>query len=396
MEYIQRDFEESITKPGIDLSYKSAIVPWFEKVMSLIGDDPFKWPLRSDKFNVIDIYYETVYHYYTLHIDKPFPFNLLVMLMIYRPFIYYVVCLTKEYKELDKLNEQIINEIAEIFKNSDDNEYVIRLKDIMKIKHISPDKMSSLAYLHYLIGFKFNGSMIGINRRRLDEIAQENHANVIKINVLHNLPFNRDDVYVYAEMKEKIGFRFLTPEVVERFKPIKKTNVPNSYQYDKLFSYEKVTDANMFVLNYNDNDFTILTKDDKPYIMNEKNSRRFMNGALPMLISNRDFINYAEQTYNELIPRFISSNKTLEDIELPRFAQIYKEHIQQVLQDTKINTKFHLSKFCDRLIDVLDECMDKTDKSLFVFYCRLYTWTGTFNKHEFVEYMKSYFDPPEV
>ena len=396
IEYIQKEFDDMITQKDAELAYAYTVVPLCKKILELIGNDPFQWPVHVGDFHLIDIYYETLYHYYTLHIDKPFPFKLLVLLMIYRPFIYYVVCMTKEYRELDKLNARIEKEIDELFKKREDNERVVQLKDIMKIKHIPPEKLSSLAYMHYFIGFKFTKSLIGVNKLKVDTLAQENHANVIYLNILHNLPFHEKEVYVYREVQDRLGFKFLTPEMVRRYKPIEKTDVPETYNFDKLFTYNKLTETNMFVINYNDKDFTIITKDNKPYIFNQKQATRFMHGALPILISNQDFINYAEQTYCNIMPRIVSSEKVLIDFEAPRFAEIYKEHIQTILQDFKIENKLHLSRFCDRLSTELDGALNKTEKDLFVFYCRLYNWSGVIDKHDFIEYMKGYFDPPDL
>lgn len=394
MELIQKDFEEMMSKTS-DYSYAYTIVPFCKRMLDFLGDDPFKWPILTE-FHLIDIYYETIYHYYTLHIDKPFPFKLLVLLMLYRPFIYHVACITKQYNEIEKFNERICKEIDVLFKKRLDNERVVNLKEIMNMRHISTDKLSSIAYLHYLVGFKFNKSMVGIDKERVINLAHDNHANIIYINILHNLPFHDKTVYVYRESTEKIGFQFLVPEVVKKYKPIELTSVPETYKFDRLFDYENVTEANMFVINYNDHDFTVLTKDNEPYILNQKQSQRLMNGALPMLISNEDFINYAEQSYHKLIPRFVTSEKIEIKEELPRFAEIYNEYIRLLLDSFIIENKLHLSRFCDRLSEVLDGHINKTEKDLFVFYCRLYSWSGPMDKHMFVEYMKSYFDPPEM
>ena len=395
MENMQREFEESMMKLDNDFSYTYMVLPYCKKALELLGNDPFKWPVLANEFHLIDIYYETLYHYYTLHIDKPFPFKLLVLLMLYRPLIYYVVCLTKKYDELPKLNDRINNEIDEIFKKQSDNERVVNLKEIMNMKHISPDKLSSLAYMHYFIGFKFTKSLIGVNKDKVNDIAHEYNANIIYINVLHNLAFHDKEVYVYKDTLDKIGFKFLTSDIVKRFRPIDRTLVPKTYNFKDLFVHDKLTETNIFVLNYNDTDFTIITKDDKPYVFNQKQAERFMKGALPMLISNETFINYAEQTYNDLIPRIVYKDKVDIDIELPRFARIYNEYIRPVLDSFKIDNKLQLSRFCDRLNEVIED-IPKLEKDLFVFYCRLYNWSGTIDKHDFVEYMKSYFEPVDA
>ena len=391
---LQHEFDELISKDGTDLSYAYTVAPFCKRALEILGDDPFKWPIQVNEYRIIDIYYETLYHWWTLHVGKPFPFKLLVLLMVYRPFIYYVVAMTKTYDELAGLISRINEQIDLIFKKNLDNERVVKLKQIMNLKRIDPTKLSSIAYLHYLIGFQFMKNMIGVNKETVMNAAHDNHANVIYVNVLHNLPYHDKEVYVYREIQDRIGFKFLTPEIAERYRPIALTEISKDYQRSKRFVYDEITECNMFVLDYNGNDFTILTKDDKPYLFNKKNATRFMNGAIPMLITNETFINYAEQMYNESIHRVFSSEKVI-DIEIPRFASLFNECIRSILDESEIINKLQLSKFCDRLDQSLDGKMDVLDRSLFVFYCRLYNWSGEMDKHMFVEYMKGYFDPVE-
>lgn len=379
-----------------DLSYTNLVIPFVKKLGELIGENPFEWPIYITNKYVINIYYEFLYFQYTSNLcRKKFPLKILIILMIYRPFIYYICCMSIEYSKVDQFRNLILKNISEIYSGGNEEmRPVKKFKEIINLEQIPPEERSAIMYFHFFIGIKFDKSMISISRDEVEKIKKLNDAeSILFINILYNSDCYESNIYVYKEMKEKIGTKIITPEVAKNFRPILNSEISKDYKRDKLYEIDKISEKNIVVINYDNKHFTILlNRNYKPLILNSYETKKFIGGGIPILISPEDYNSYAENMYYNSLTKIISKIDINQiSIQKPIFATIYYDYIYEKLVGKEIKTKLDLIDFC-KSIEVPDNLINPDDLKLFKFYASLYQWEGEFELKEFISHMKSYFE----
>lgn len=373
---IQDKFNNLLTSKN--LNYDKLVLPLCEEIMKLISKSPSNWPIIPLSKNIIDIYYETIYHFHYLNPNTEIPFELFLNLMSYRPLIYFVELMTKTYKEADVFKEKLKQTIIDIYGTGSYPKNIQDLYELITLEYPDISKISAITYFHYFIGFKFSESKIGIH-----EIPKDKGR--VVINITHNLEYHDKNVYVYHEHKFRVGQSFLTKEIMDKFKPIESVEIKNKPK--TLIAEKVIKDENYIVLKYNENNYTI-----SDTILIKKEAERFINGALPMLISNEDFITYNTNIYYNNLPLILDSSEH-ENVLIPEFSKIYYEIISPIYQyyidgENKFNYKEFVSKITE---NINEKYMNKTEIPLFKFYIENYVFEE-FKLVDFIAYLHGYFD----
>jgi len=394
---IQKKFTEKITKSS-NLSYMETVIPLCKEIIAKIGLNTNTWPIIKT-YDDVDIYGECLYYFYTVNKPKTFPFDLLVLLMVYRPFIYHTIVLSTTYKDLSDLNKKILEKLSELYGNDIVTGKVNYLRELIDLSEKDLENISPITYFHYFIGFKFNKKYIGINKSEIDIFQKERNCGFISVNVCNN--YNQSDVYIYRNSTINIGNEFLTTKLVEKFKPIEKTIIPKDYPKSNITLIGNVENNNTFaILNYNNNDFTILCgEDSEPYKFTNVEMENFINGGLPNLITLENYKLYAEQMYYRSLNNLIKT-KEYEDEVNPIHLIVNANDVFQIINP--ILDKYRKAPMNKHVFDKMinsmktelekNKKMDINERKLFIFYASCYPYEN-FHTNEFISYLNNYFNP---
>lgn len=399
---IQIDFDNEFAKifdkenpSNKDLSYTNLIIPYIKKIEKLLPENPVEWPLIVSNKYVVNIYYEFLYYQCTRNnFRKMFPLKLLVILMVYQPFIYYVCCMSIEYSKLNIFKNQIRNILESEFTGGkqyiDEYNY---LHMVLDLTPVPPENKSAISYFHAFTGFRFDKPLIGVSKEGLEKIRKQVGADsIFYINIIYNSECYQSDVYIYKDIEQKIGTKIISPEVAKMFQPILKEKIPDDYHKDKLYEIDNLTEKNLIVLNYDNKHYTVPLDDHlKPLIMNIFEIEKLKGGAIPIMISQEDYRFVAENAYYQKLSIIISKLDYKEyKITKPIFSKIYFDYIYEKLVKSNIKTKLNLIDLCNS-ITVPEDLIDPEDLKMFKFYASLYSWHGEFNHEDFLLHMQTYF-----
>ena len=392
-EYRQKLSDKIATSDN--LSYIDTVIPLCKELLDEIGHDPKQWP-KILTFDTVDIYGECLYYHYTVNNDDEFPFELLVLLMLYRPFIYHCVCVTKTYDELSVFNDKINEVISSMYGTEFLPEYVKQFRQLMEIGDETIEDLSAITYFHYFIGFQFDTNYIGLTLNEVNRLIPQRDC-LIKINICYN--YHSNEVYTYHSVSGNIGNELLTPDTVKAFVPIEKHKIPTDYP-EKYVSIDSPTGAlgneNYAVLNYDNEHFTILTHEvdgkTEPYKFDKSTASKLMKGGLPNQISLEAYRVYAENMYYKSLNQYIAKT-TIPNVKVPDESLIF-EKIRPIIQEfqDKYVSKSLFTKMINRIDAKLGEMKDvpKNERKLFVFYAKCYN-SDTFHVNDFIRYLDTYF-----
>lgn len=409
----QKKLDEILSR-GDNYDYDEIIINLCENLVSQLGHDLSTYPVKRS-IEIIDIYYECLYHFWVMNRKIRFPLKLLIMLMSYRNIIYYSILLTKTYEDGKKWREQIYEEIYDMFGN--DKPYSInKFVELIKLSDIDIENTSAITYFHYFVGFKFNKKYIGIDKETLLKYIGK-YDSIIFINITYNSKFHNDSVYVYRDIDTKFGEKLIDKESIEKFKPMFPVEISN--KPTSLVTIDgNIGDVNFVVINYNNEYFTILSNNEEILKFNKFETEKFINGGIPNFITNEEYLDHAKLMFFQSINRVIAPININESTELgsilPDHRNIYRK-IQPILDfyinNNDLNNKntFHsMIQEINEKIDVEEVrmepegrsdgtgcLMDENDKKLFIFYLDMYEFEE-FRKQEFVSYLFSYLNPSEI
>ena len=375
MEEIQQKFEHLISE-GSNLDYDNIIVPLCNELEDKIGHDTTTWPIVYMQDRVV-IYYELLYRNRNkLNEDQE------LLLMTYRPLIYYIKMLHMTYDEANTWRKDIKKRIPEVFGNGFAGERLVQFQELMKLSKKKLD-MSPITYFHYFIGFKFSNKYIGLTSTELKELCGE--TNIIYINISCG---QKHDVYTYRQVTERMGFKLLTEETAKNFNPIIITPLKD---YPKEMITGSVADSNYIAINYDNTHYTLLSNGDEMLALDKATTQRFIDGALPVTINDAEYETYAKLMYHNAIPKIVAPVEI--DAKLPDAAKIYNDYIRSLIDKYGDMNQNTYREFVRDVADAIpSDVMDTNDKKLFIFYLDTYTFLE-FNMYEFVSYLWGYFDP---
>lgn len=373
---IQQKFEKLIVS-GENLDYDSIINPLCEELKSTLDSDISKWPLIYIQDRIV-IYYELLYKNRDKLDDKH-----LLLLMPYRPLIYYNKIIKLTYDEAIVWRKKIKRLIPEVFGLGFSGERLVKFKELMKLSKKKLD-VSPITFFHYFIGFEFSNKYIGLTKDELLSITEG--KNIIYININY---MNKKDVYSYRQVTEAMGQKLLTLEVAKNFHPIVVTKLKEDYPKEMISG--TVKDENYAAINYDNEHFTLISNGDELQIYTKDEMRRFINGALPITINDEDFEIYAKLMYHNTIPKIVTPLSI--DVKLPDAAKIYNERIRNMIDRYLPMNQNKYRQFIKQVeSSITTEDMNENEKKLFIFYLDTYTFLE-FNVYEFVSYLWGYFDP---
>lgn len=389
---IRNKFVDLISQ-GTNLSYIDTVLPLCREIISVIGYDATKWPVIKI-FDKVDIYGECLYYFYTVNNPVNFPFELLVILMIYRPFIYHVISLTKTYKELQTFNTQIFEEINVLYGNDFSSEEINYLKKIIELGSEPLENMSAITYFHYFIGFQFSKKYISLTQQELDAIIP-NRNSLVQINICHN--YHQNEVYIYKDLGTTIGGSFLTTDVAKNFRPIIQSTIPNDYPKQMYTVNGEFGEKNYCVLNYDNKYFTLLSDaEGNPYVFSKSAIERLIAGGLPNQIKLESYTVYAETIYYNSLEKYITPIEYEDEKNvIPRADTVFNT-IRQVLY--RYRTEEINKTIFERIIDKIRKSvyaindLHIDEKKLFVFYASCYPMEN-FKMNDFIRYLGEYFEP---
>ena len=358
--------------------------------MSELGSSPSNWPVITIS-DPIDIYGECLYYYYTVNHPNDFPIRLLILLMAYRPFIYYTISLTRTYSEQEEFDHLILSEIPNVF-GEPLPDIAVRLKDVISLNFTTIDNLSAITYFHYLIGFTFNKDYISITRSDISSIIPQYDA-LIKLNISYN--FSTQAITTYKPFNIQIGAKLLTTEVTKAFKPITTTALPDTYPQEYATVEGTIGSNNYCVLNYDDTHYTLLTDASlKPFVFTSEQANRIIEGALPDQLTLSTYLTLAEQQYYTQLDQLIVSSAPPTS-KIITFDDIYKS-IQSCIPNSKSISKSKFTSILTSITSAISSIrkFDSTDKKLFNFYLSCYP-SDTYSKTDFISYIRAYFEPDE-
>lgn len=373
---IQQKFEKLIVS-GENLDYDSIINPLCEELKSSLDADISKWPLIYIQDRVV-IYYELLYKNRDRLDDKH-----LLLLMPYRPLIYYYQIMKLTYEEATSWRKKIKQLIPEVFGVGFSGERLIRFKELMKLSKKKLD-VSPITFFHYFIGFKFSNKYIGLTKDELQTVIEG--KNIIYININCK---NKKDVYSYRQVTEAMGRKLLTLEVAKNFHPIIIASLKDDYPKEMITG--NTEDENYVAINYDNEHFTLISDGDELKTYTKDETNRFINGALPITINDEDFEIYAKLMYHNTIPKIVTPINI--EAKLPDAAKIYNERIRNMIDSYLPMNQNKYRQFVKEVeSSITTEDMNENEKKLFIFYLDTYTFLE-FNVYEFVSYLWGYFDP---
>lgn len=385
IEEIQRKFEDSLSKPN--LNYDSTVLKRCEKVLSLIGKEPKKWPKILHTRNLIDIYYETLYYFYVLNVHsdiiKDIPIETLIILMSYKPLVYFIQLMNKTYDEAEKFKNDIFESIMYHYGSGNYMKNLNDLIEIIKLEPIPKEELSAISYFHYFIGFKFPENFIGIK-----EIPKDDKGSLV-VNITYNLKYHEKNVYVYHQNKERIGTSFLTTDIMKRFNPIELVEIKEPPK--KLFEKIDIRDENRVVLRYNDENFTI-----PEGFLSREEAEKFVGGAIPIQISTEDLMSYASNRYYNLLPQLVYADIDKTKLKLPKYGFVFHEVISPIYEYYSQMKKFDYKTFIQKvLVQLKKGYIDKREAPVFDFYLTNYHYEGDFRMVDFLAYLQGLIEPNE-
>lgn len=399
---IQKDFDNEFAKifdkdnpSNKDLSYTNLIIPYVKKIEKILPENSIEWPIIVSNKYAVNIYYEFLYYHCTHNnFRKMYPLKLFVILMVYQPFIYYVCCMSIEYSKIEIFKRKIKDTLESEFTGGKQyiDEYLYFHK-VLDLAPVPPENKSAISYFHAFTGFKFDKSLIAISKEELEKIKKQVGAeSIFYINIIYNSECYQSDVYIYKDLKEKIGTKIVSPEIAKNFQPILKEKIPDDYHKDKLYEIDKLTEKNLVVINYDNKHYTVPLDDhSKPLVLNSFEIEKLKGGALPIMISQENYRFVAENSYYQKLSKIISKLDYKEHkITKPIFSKIYFDHIYEKLVKSNIKTKLNLVNLCNS-ITVPEDLIDPEDLKMFKFYASLYSWRGEFNHEDFLIHIQSYF-----
>lgn len=381
IEEIQNKFNKNLSSKN--LNYDNVIIPLCEELLKAIGKNPSTWPIILNTKNIIDIYYETIYYFYVINIHdkiiKNIPIQLMIELMSYKPLIYFINLMSRTYEEIENYKKELLNSITDTYGKNNYNKRISDLIELINLESINYEKLSAISYFHYFIGFEFEAENIGVKNI-------PNDKGYIIVNITYNMKYNEESTYVFRKSKERIGLKFLTEDVMEKFKPIEKIKTHNP---KKLIEKTNIKEENYIIFKYNNENFTVAKN-----ILNENEAKRFIKGAIPIFITTEDFISYSSNLYYNNLQYLISINNLNDNIKLPKYNKIYYEVISPIYEYYSDAKHFNYIKFVEKIIKHLNkDYINEKEIPLLTFYLLNYNYTDDFNFIDFLAYLKEFIEP---
>lgn len=361
---LQTEFVNDLRRDGSTIDYDHAVVSACDKLMRDLPKDKTIWPV-IEPTSTIDMYYECLYYVFMLTNDLPI--DLLVRLMEYRPFVYNIIMTQLQYDEIDRFHEQIKSILG-------DRDSILRERMNM---NIHPDDMSTLSYCHYLIGFTWSDKSL--------------EPNTLLINITYK-DINPDPSIYWKSLHigndkvndlPKYGKEFLTPALVDAFKPVDKIHSDTISRFN-LWDGTKITDPQFMsepihvALHYGDGYVRVMDQD-----LTIEQANRFIRGALPRLLPTSEYLNYARNDYYANVGEVLSyASSESSSMTISEFTQSYLRVYMN--DDTSHLDKKWLNWLKDKL-------PDGPEKDLFLFYLSLYDYSE-FNYVDYIAYVKAYLE----
>ena len=245
--------------------------------------------------------------------------------------------------------------------------------------------MSSIQYFHGFVGFEYKDTLVGFSmpKANLDKLTKcpniEEEMKIPKNKIYINLGYNagQDYTYVYVNQHAQFEKEFLTPEAIEMFKPIKRVKVDKKTLYSG-----KVADENLIVFNYGQDVYTLPFHEGKPVVLDKKETKKFLEGGLPRYISNKFFISFSIQNFNEEITKYLAVPS--KDIKLPvsnAIIEICRKVQSQTLDD-----------YVSKVIPKVKSKFPADELLIFELYIK--GFRGIFSMEGIIHYIEEYFEEP--
>lgn len=342
-----------------------------------LDDKPF---LVINESGII-VYYEILWREFAIE-HKELSFELQILLMLYRPFTYYMLSLRKTYSELYEFNRSIIEFLQSKNIHSASSE---KLRRIVNLNKPNLETISTIAYFHYFINFEFESSNIGIDRDKLSKIRPNG---CIFVNPCFNDPYNIDSTFIYRLADSKLGTQLLTTESIDKFSPIAKVECIKTKERAWIDGHLE-DDGNGLVIQYSNDIFTLSST-----LLTKSQAMALLEGAIQIPFTNDRITHYIQMERLRLLGRQLTypSNKptvftNLSEITWQVLTPVWEAH----------KSSFAYKQFIDDIIERIRDMglMFESDLKVFSVYLSLYSGNTTnLNFTEFHDYIRTYITKP--
>lgn len=375
---IQEHFEKRITVSET-LNYEEIIPKYIHKVEKrLAGLEISEWPFWHYTGGGVCVYYEFLWEEFIK--GTVLPRDLLVLLMIYRPFAYQMLMLRSTYKEQEELNAGILAQLDELHLKPRD------FIDLLETNVPEINYLSSVAYFHYFINIDFTPHLIGID---YETLQRERPRGCLFVNATHGDIFNSKELYIYREPSERLGTEFLTVESIRKFAPIVKVKSIRTKERCWIDGPLADGEENGLVIMYSDDIYTLSTSR-----FSKKELYRMMDGAIMKPFSEKRLHHLAAMEFYRLLgyQLTIPSGTTPQQytdvghIRWDIFDKFGRSH-EKIEIDYPLMVTNAISMIRD------ENLLPEPDIEAFDAYLRLYTGSiNPFSWEEFTSYLNSYFN----
>lgn len=393
IEVLQREFDTKLSQLP-KLSFEEISDKFFNKILrDELKFDPPTWPFWIYTGSGVCLYYECLWKYFTeiAYVDpkaKQLREELLVMLMIYRPFMYYILSVQKSYSELEEFNNQITSILDEKRINTSE---AIRLREILKLNNPITGDLSNLAYFHYFINFEFEPSLVGIDRETLK--MNRNGKGLIIASAVYGDIYNGIDTYIYRNASDRLGKLLLTPESISKFAPI--TKVESLKRSDRIWIEHKLTkEENQFAIQYSKDVFTLSST-----TLNKEQAEKLISGgAILIPFSQERLKRYTSFHFYELLGRNLSS-PTDKPFVYMNFGELVWGVIEPIYKAHSMSN-FDFYQFILNVSKTIQEKKLLPDPELKAFSTYIGVYSGDIGKdfeiQEFLDYVKTFISLNEI
>lgn len=390
----QQQLDSAISPRPKRLSYKQTVVPIISKLARELRSRKV-FPLILETNNLIDAYVEScalllIYEYlghlndtsFSIINDSIVPFQNILQVLEVHPYLLSIIQHNQTYEEWEAFKENAKETFVDMYGERAD---VLKSKfeKLIEIKDIPKDKISSLQYFHYLIGFYFEDDKVSIKYKDLIDLYTD--STFVIIHLSHNVK-DLKSIVTYNVIPSIRRNLILNPEKVESLKYIKypETVVRRSEPYE-IANHETNNKTFIPVLCYDDNKnleectFTpCLLKHALPIeFMN-----RFINGATVSTLSETHINNYFQQWFFEKFQDHVESRESL--------IQVYTKITTLAAESYNPNPETCIKNILShRFID--DLFTDKLDRDMFFTYANGIRLLPLYNKTTVIRHFQEYF-----
>lgn len=332
--------------PYEDLNYMSTLFPLVKELLAEFESKGLKFMARSTFTLPVDIYIEAItYKFVTSYASGnqlTLPNECVILMLIRYPYFINILQCGRTYRQYLKYRKSLLDTFETMYPMKT-NEMVnhvhellsTNIEDVYDIR-----KCTMVAYLHYLVGFRFEKGSVAITA---DQLPKGDDISYLIVNLTYNLE-DLNSIIIYKD-NPKIKDKILNVDNIPKYKCIERpANVTKAREPfvsvdTSLHTIEEYKPKVYVILCYNDYPelqkchFTIAYYGDNGYV-DGTFVNNMLQGSLPRSLTDEDVWNCINTTFLKTFSDDPESIDTLHD-ELRRLSDIVTKAYDDVKRENK-------------------------------------------------------------